>query len=421
MSTQIRGSSSSRGGRKETGASSAKGPKCEYELVSPTTPEEETKATLTSIRALLEEQLEPFHKEFDDMRAELKLATDKMNSITAINTKVKNLETNQNMFEQKLKKCETRCKDLEAKLCQVESFSRKNNLKFLNITHEPGVEAQENCEEVIINKCAGYGIHLGPRDIERAHRMGPQSKKNRPIIVKFTNFKDKISVLREKQKFRSDGITIVEDFPIEIQARRRTFAPILRAAYSSDGKYRARLVSDKLSLNGKFYTIGDLGNLPDELKLTNLSTRSQGGITAFFTKYSILSNHYRCSFKEDENTHSSVEQYLMFHKAMHFKDLALSKRILETDDPVEAKSLGKTVSNFNLPAWKAVQDERMKNGLRAKFRQNPSLVEFLKATDSCVLVEANVNDLYWGAGLSIAIATSGTVLSGRGRIGLANF
>ena len=360
----------------------------------------ESKVTLESIRTLLEEQLKPIRTELDEMKTSLDSATEKLNVITTVSAKVDNLEIKQNAVEQKLQKCE-RCKELEDKLLRVEIFSRKNNLKFLNINSDQRTNAPEDCEAIILDKCAGYGIQLEPRDLERAHRMGHSLKKNRPIIVKFSNFRDKMIVLKEKQRFQADGITIVEDFPIEIQARRRVFTPILKAVYSSGGQNMARLVSDKLLLNGKLYGVDDLDDLPEELKPTNLSTVSHGGITAFFTKYSALSNHHRCTFVAGGTTFSSVEQYLMFHKALKFNDIALSQKIMATDDPVEAKSLGKKVTNFNFQAWKEVRDRYMKSGLKAKFEQNIILRESLKATDDSVIVEANPADTYWGAGLSL--------------------
>ena len=75
-------------------------------------------------------------------------------------------------------------------------------------------------------------------------------KKNgsQPVIVKFHHFKDKLCVLKCKSRFCEIGILIVEDFHVEVLERRKTFAPILKAAYDSSGKYRVRLVTDKACL-----------------------------------------------------------------------------------------------------------------------------------------------------------------------------
>ena len=89
------------------------------------------------------------------------------------------------------------------------------------------------------------------------------------------------------------------------------------------------------------YTTSDLDKLPSELRPSNLSTVTNGNITAFYTSQSKLSNHFPCSFTTGEGTFSSVEQYFMYQKANHFADHAVAKQILESDHPVTAKALGK--------------------------------------------------------------------------------
>ena len=46
----------------------------------------------------------------------------------------------------------------------------------------------------------------------------------------------------------------------------------------------------------------------------------------------------------------------MFHKAKYFGDRSTSDKIMVTNDPVEAKTLGKTIVNFNSKKWKSVCD-----------------------------------------------------------------
>ena len=107
-----------------------------------------------------------------------------------------------------------------------------------------------------------------------------------------------MKVLREERKFQDDGIVVIQDFPSEIQARRQVFTPIIKAAHSSGGIHKACMAMDKLILDGKTYTIDDLDKLPEELMLKNLMTKMSLNITAFFSKYSIFSNHYPCKFED---------------------------------------------------------------------------------------------------------------------------
>ena len=79
----------------------------------------------------------------------------------------------------------------------------------------------------------------------------------------------------------------------------------------------------------------------------------------------------------------------------------MADTIMTNDDPSEVKALGKKISNFNFLVWKEVRDTHMRKAVKAKFDQNPDLQAYLKGTSDKILVEANPNDVYWGAGLSI--------------------
>ena len=194
---------------------------------------------------------------------------------------------------------------------------------------------------------------------------------------------------------------VVEDFPLDVLERRKAFYPALKAAYQSNGRFKARLVVDKLLLNGKMYTVENITRLPAELQPQDTSTVTKNDITAFFTYRSPLSNHHPSQFVINDHEFSTVEQYFMFQKAHFFGDQSTSSQILETPDPKEAKSLARRIQNFDRHAWREVCIDFMKKGLHAKFNQNEHLATFLKETGATKLVEANPHDKYWGVGLSL--------------------
>ena len=80
--------------------------------------------------------------------------------------------------------------------------------------------------------------------------------------MKFLHYKDKTRVFKAKSAFRRAGVTVVEDFPPEVLSKRRIFNPILQAAFNSNGKYKARLVVDKVIVNGQQYAVSDIDKLP---------------------------------------------------------------------------------------------------------------------------------------------------------------
>ena len=197
--------------------------------------------------------------------------------------------------------------------------------------------------------------------------------------MKLSHFKDKQLILSKRKEFKDIGVTVIEDFPVEVQARRKIFGPVIQAAYRS-GKYKAKLIGDKLLLNGRQYSSTDINKLPDDLKPDQLCTPTNGDKVAFFTLNSKLSNHYRCSFTVNGLNFKSVEQYFMFCKAKEFGDKASVTAIMNAQDAASAKAIGARIKNFDSEVWMKVRDGHMRKGLIAKFNQNEELITFLMGT-----------------------------------------
>lgn len=114
-----------------------------------------------------------------------------------------------------------------------------------------------------------------------------------------------------------------------------------------------------------------------------------------------LSNWYPSKFTKDGVTFSSMEQYMMYKKAVCFGDKDTADKILVTDDVAEIKALGRLVTNYKESCWNGVRQILVFEGLLAKFSQNEDLQKQLKATENRVLAECAVKDRIWGIGLSM--------------------
>ena len=114
-----------------------------------------------------------------------------------------------------------------------------------------------------------------------------------------------------------------------------------------------------------------------------------------------LSNWYPSAFTLKGIDFSSMEQYMMYRKAISFDDDKVAAQILATEDVAEIKALGRLVSGYDENLWNGVRQIVVYEGLLAKFYQNPELKERLKSTGSAVLAECAVNDRIWGIGLSM--------------------
>lgn len=86
-----------------------------------------------------------------------------------------------------------------------------------------------------------------------------------------------------------------------------------------------------------------------------------------------LSNWYPSRFIVNGIAFSSMEQYMMYSKAICFHDKEIAKEILATDDVAQIKALGRLVRGYDDNHWNGVRQIIVYEGLYAKFSQNDDL------------------------------------------------
>lgn len=114
-----------------------------------------------------------------------------------------------------------------------------------------------------------------------------------------------------------------------------------------------------------------------------------------------LGNWYLSEFTVDGIVFTSMEQFMMYKKAVCFNDSEIAKQILETNDVACIKKLGRLVSGYNDSVWNGIRQIVVYEGLIAKFSQNDELRKKLKDTQDAILAECAVQDRIWGIGLSM--------------------
>ena len=114
-----------------------------------------------------------------------------------------------------------------------------------------------------------------------------------------------------------------------------------------------------------------------------------------------LSNWYLSDFTVGDVKYTSMEQYMMYQKAVYFGDKAIADKILHTEDTAAIKELGRCVSGYDESYWNGIRQIVVFEGLYAKFSQNGELKVLLKSTEQAVLAECAVKDRIWGIGLSM--------------------
>ena len=136
----------------------------------------------------------------------------------------------------------TEVKALKNKLVTNELYLRKNNVRFYGIKETGSKHQREDCEAVVLAKLQDTYPEVNSRSFERVHRLGARRK-----------------ILKEKT-----GISISDDFPKEIEEKRKEMYPIYRHAQETG--YNTQLKGDKLFVNGRVYTPETLQQLPPVLR-----------------------------------------------------------------------------------------------------------------------------------------------------------
>ena len=286
---------------------------------------------------------------------------------------------------------------------KLETYSRRSNLRFYGVSEKTN-ENDTECERVLRELWADkFGI-TDNISIERCHRMGPRPKpgeiRSRPVIVKFSFYKDRERVWRARKNLAGTKIYMKEDFPPEVEKRVDTMLPIFFAARRNPEFTSVKLVIDKLFLNGTMFTVETIDRLPIALRPESLTMKTDGNITWFFKKDCHLSNHFPCQLTDTEGTkYNSVEQYYMSRCALFFNDQHAHDSIMDLDDAGAIKRV--KIKNFNPEAWKRENLKVMKSALHMKYSQNPDLRDKLLNTKNTVLCEANPRDTYWGIGIGM--------------------
>ena len=117
--------------------------------------------------------------------------------------------------------------------------------------------------------------------------------------------------------------------------------------------------------------------------------------------YGYLSNWYLSEFTIKNITFCSIEQYMMYQKAMLFQDIITEEQILQTSNQGHIKMLGRSVKNYDDIIWNGMRQLIVYEGLVAKFQQNEDLHQKLLHTNDAILAECAVQDRIWGIGLSM--------------------
>ena len=304
---------------------------------------------------------------------------------------------------------EEKQKKIEDQLNLIEDQLLEKNTIFQGI-RESEYEDRDNVKIQVIKTLANImegdtddekKNKAGQTPIESVERLGKfNPQRTRPIKVKFVEKQDAIHVLRNKRKLPT-GIFAEREYSKGTEKERRLVRPVLKAARKMD-KYKGKvhMSGPHIVIDGKHFHRHNIHTLPLDLEATSVTSKSDDATYAFFGELNPLSNFHSCTFTyEGEEFHSS-EKLIQYKKAEYCNDEPAMRRILASSDAQDSKEIARDITSYNHSSWNEHAEDLCYEGIKAKYMQNPNLLNHLLETGNRTIIEA-CTDETWGAGVTL--------------------
>lgn len=293
------------------------------------------------------------------------------------------------------------------KYCQSlkdQAFDKRHNLILAGIPEDQSKSTKQLVQDFIKESLKLKNIEIG-----EAHRLGSQPDSDtgyiRPILVKFKIITHRNRVWRKRGDIpnadNEQPRRIQADLPKPLRDGMQTLYKIIRAAVMIEDYASAKVYDYQLDVNGQIYQITDLEDLPFQLRPSTLASPRSDTHLAFFSRHTMLSNHYPSHFTIKEQPFHSMEHFLAVRRAEFSGKEDMIDRAKRAQDPVVSKHILNALKNDQPQEWSQRIDKVAMEGLRAKFGQNPQLQDYLVSTQGLILGEASKNAT-WGIGMDLS-------------------
>lgn len=188
-------------------------------------------AAISSMKTEFSSRFDGIMAAIEDMRKEISDCTER---VSQAELRISSAEDDVVSLQAKVHTLESKNKTLEDKLLDLETRSRLNNLRLVNLPE--GAEGQDLCSflEKWIPEILDAATPQSSVVIERAHRIGPMRDTKAPprtLIMKFLNYKDKQAVFaatRAKKdiRYKDQQVRFYLDLATGIHQLRKQFDPV---------------------------------------------------------------------------------------------------------------------------------------------------------------------------------------------------
>lgn len=150
-------------------------------------------------------------------------------------------------------------KEMETKLLYLEAYSRRENIKFMNIAVD-STEEREDAEETLrsfLERDLGF-LDARTVEIQRVHRSGKGKDGGpRPILARFLRYKDVQNIFSLGHRLKDTDYQMFRDYPVEIVKRRKEQMKTFKEARKNGipaGFSQSQ--PDKLYIRGRLWPVG---------------------------------------------------------------------------------------------------------------------------------------------------------------------
>ena len=315
--------------------------------------------SLDSIRSdisFIKNNLCDLNTAFTETNRQLSEACEEIADIKAKQQKYDRMESEIELLKQKTAQ-------LEKQVNEQNSYSRRENLLIKGIPEV--TDKNEDCCKVAQD--VFQRLELGPFQLHRFHRLGKynkQAKQPRPIIVRFVCYQDKLAVLKKRTSLKGTNIFIEDDLLPEVAARRAALYPVVKHIRTNNPDAKISLIQDKLSYEGKTYTVENVNELPFDKSA--IGTEVSGDQVYFSGEYTPISNLYPCDLMIDDKLYHSIEHFFQFQKCLEHKKLEIAMKTLAAKTAMDALGIGKKENaseKWNLDGGQALMQKALEKSM----------------------------------------------------------
>lgn len=168
-------------------------------------------------------QLKAIADDIKEIKKEKSVTNQKLTAIDKKLEKISGLEKQVSDCVKRIVELENNIKGMNRKIEELENRSRRSNLIVYGVEEQQNESFQE-LHNLVSKEIFEDILDVKSAGIERIHRLGRTREgdpKNRPIILKLLDYRDKVKILQSCSKLKGSGYSISEDYSFGVRETRR--------------------------------------------------------------------------------------------------------------------------------------------------------------------------------------------------------